>query len=91
MRQHEYSVREDRVDRLVRDMTAAEVVDWLIEYHGLKESSRETAICNIEENQRFHRLRGRIDRSSALAAIVELWLRIRHGKAIAQSTGSKEE
>jgi hypothetical protein len=73
--------RADRVDRLVHDLTAAEITAWLIEHHGLNESSRRTVEINLDESLRFHRLRGRIDRHSGWAALVELWLRVRKSRS----------
>lgn len=76
----ECNKRTDLVDRMVKDMTAAEVVIWLIEHHGLKEASRDIVESNLTEQMRWHRLRGRLDRTPWLAAVVELWLRSRGAK-----------
>jgi len=58
----EFTKRPDEYDRLVRDMTAAELVDWMIKYHKLPVDARHTVLHNLEEQYRYHRLRGRLDR-----------------------------
>jgi hypothetical protein len=67
--------RTDPVDRLVKDISAEEIVDWMIEYHGLSKDSRRTVVSNLRDNLHFHRLRGRLDRTPWLANLVELWIR----------------
>lgn len=71
----ECNKRPDPVDRLVKDLKAEEMVDWLIEYHGLRPESRRTVELNLRESLHFHRLRGRLDRTPWLANLIELWIR----------------
>lgn len=75
MKTLEMHARTDPVDSLVSDMTATEIVDWMIEFHGLPESSRETVENNLKSQLHWHRLRGRLDRYPAWAALAELLLR----------------
>ncbi len=69
--------REDLVDRLVHDSKPSEFVEWMVKYHGLPESSRRTVEINLQETFHYHRLRGRLDRWPAWAALAELILRRR--------------
>lgn len=74
MKDAECNLRKDPVDRLVRDLTAEEMVDWLIEYKGLPEHSRENTIANLQEQFNWHRLRGRLDRIPTLLVLADLIL-----------------
>lgn len=67
--------RMDPVDRLVSDLTPEEFVDWLIEYHDLPEPARGVVTDNLTRQFHTHRLRGRLDRWPAWAALAELLLR----------------
>jgi hypothetical protein len=51
----------DPVSKLVRAMSAKEIVDWLVKHHGLNERSKETVEMNLREQMRWHRLQGRLD------------------------------
>ena len=42
-------------------------VDWLIEYKGMPEASRENTIANLREAFRNWELKGRLDRSPSLS------------------------
>lgn len=64
--------RVDPVSRMVRDLTAQEFVDWLIEYHGLPAASASTVEMNLREQYKWHRLQGRLDRSGAALVVAEL-------------------
>lgn len=66
--------REDPVLRAVRDLTAKEVVEWLVKYKGLPESSADNVESNLREQFKWHRLQGRLDHNSTAALIAELWL-----------------
>ncbi|MES2685716.1 MAG: hypothetical protein V4706_02780 [Pseudomonadota bacterium] len=68
------NLRTDPVDRLVKDLSAEETVDWLIEYKGLPESSRENVVTNLKGNLNAHRLRGRLDHWPIIATLVQIWL-----------------
>lgn len=68
--------RKDPVDQMVRDMTAKEVVDWLVEYHRLPKSSASTVESNLREQFKWHRLQGRLDRGG-FALIVACMLNMR--------------
>lgn len=77
----EANLRKDPVDRLVADLRAEEFVAWMVEYHGLPTSSAGTVTTNLREQLHWHRLRGRIDRWPAWAALAELLLRRRRHNA----------
>ena len=62
--------REDRVDRLVHDLSARHFVAWLVEYKGLNESVSENVESNLDDLLRAHRLRGRLDRGGLWAVII---------------------
>lgn len=64
--------REDPVACMVRDMTAEEMVAWMVEYHGLNAGSARTVIINLAEQYRWHRLQGRLDRNTTAGLIAEL-------------------
>lgn len=68
--------RKDPVERMVHDLTAAEMVEWLIEYHGLDKGSAETVEINLREQLKWHRLQGRLDRGGFALIAAEL-LRMR--------------
>lgn len=68
--------RIDPVARMVKDLTAEEVVNWMIESHGLSENSRNTVTFNLKEQFKWHRLQGRLDRRPFWIFMAEL-LRIR--------------
>lgn len=67
------NLREDPVSRLVRDLTAEEVVGWLVQYHGLRKESADSVIMNLREQFRWHRLQGRLDAHPTAAIIAEMW------------------
>lgn len=58
---------KDPVERLVRDCTAKEMVDWMIKHHGLPKGSAETVRSNLDQQFRHHNLRGRLQ-AGALTA-----------------------
>ena len=82
MKKRKCDENPDPVSRLVRDLTAEEMVAWLVEYKGLPESSAENVTMNLREQYRWHRLQGRLDRSLMAAAIAELLLMRRSPKAL---------
>ena len=65
--------RCDVVDRMIRDSSPEEFVDWMIKYHNLPQGSAETIICNLREQFKWHRLQGRLDRLPTAAVIAEVW------------------
>lgn len=76
----DFETRADKVDSKVVDLTPEEFVDWLIEYKGLPEGSKENVICNLREQFHWHELRGRLWRgtiASVLSVVIYKWLRIR--------------
>lgn len=73
--------RKDPVARLVMDMTPHEVVQWMIEYHGLPFVCAETIERTLREQFKFHRLQGRLDQRSNLAILADL-LRLRQSVKI---------
>lgn len=58
---------KDPVARKVRDTTAKEFVDWMVKYHGLPKSSVSTVLVNLDEQFKYHNLRGRLQ-AGALTA-----------------------
>ena len=64
--------RKDPVARLVRDLTAEEMVGWLVKYHGLPEGESSIVMSNLKEQYKWHRLQGRLDRSRPLRTLA--WL-----------------
>lgn len=71
--QHASSLRDDPVDRMIADCTATEFVDWLIWRGSAEESDKNTLISNLNEQFKWHRLQGRLDRRPGLAVLAELW------------------
>lgn len=59
--------RKDRVSRKIRNVTAKELVDWMIEYHGLPKGSRDTVTRNLQEQFDWHRIQGRLEANKPLA------------------------
>ena len=64
--------RRDPVARMVLDLSAQEVVDWLIEFHGLDKGSAKTVEMNLREQFKWHRLQGRLDRGGVAVIVAEL-------------------
>lgn len=64
--------RNDPVERMVRDMTAKEFVEWLVEHHNLPKGSAETVEMNLREQYKWHRLQGRLDRGGTAMVIAEM-------------------
>lgn len=52
MKTNEREMRKDPVARMVCDLSAEEVVGWLIEFHGLDKSSAQTVEMNLREQFR---------------------------------------
>jgi hypothetical protein len=71
-----FDKRRDPVSRMVRSLTAEEIVDWLVEYHGLPPNSASTVKTNLREQLKWQRLQGRLDRLPVVAVIAKL-LRLR--------------
>jgi hypothetical protein len=57
---------------MVRDLTPAEFVQWLVEYHGLPAESANTAESNLREQLKWHRLQGRVERGGVALVIAEM-------------------
>lgn len=72
MKDLECQKRKDPVARMISDITALEVVEWLIEFHGLDKSSAETVERNLREQFKWHRLQGRLDRGGFAVVMAEL-------------------
>jgi len=86
----EMDKRPDPVSRLVRNIEAREMVQWLVQYHGLPESSAETVESNLREQFKWHRLQGRLDARPIAAVIAELFA-MRHSPMILNTpTGASE-
>lgn len=66
--------RKDPVEQLVRDCSAAEMVEWLVKYKHLHPNEAENVEINLREQFRWHRLQGRLDRCNTAAIIAELLL-----------------
>ncbi len=66
--------RDDPVTRVVRDLSAEEMVEWLVDYHGLPKESADTVLLNLREQYRWHRLQGRLDRNTTAGLVAELLL-----------------
>lgn len=66
--------RTDPVERLVRDCSAQEMVEWMVKHHGLNPDWAETIEINLREQFRWHRLQGRLDRCGTALVIAELLL-----------------
>jgi len=66
--------RSDPVARMVRDLTADEFVAWLVEYHGLPQSSASTVEMNLREQYKWHRLQGRLDQNTTAGLVAQLFL-----------------
>ncbi len=64
--------RDDPVDRLVRDCTPAEFVEWLVKYKKLPPEQAENVEINLREQFKWHRLQGRLDRPSFAAVLAQL-------------------
>lgn len=64
--------REDPVERLVTDCTAAEFVQWLVKSHNLPEGSAKTVEMNLREQFRWHRLQGRLDTHPTALVVAQL-------------------
>jgi hypothetical protein len=56
----------DPVQDITQALSSKAMVDWLVEHHGLKESSRVTVEMNLRGQFRWHRLQGRLDRGGWL-------------------------
>lgn len=69
---HTCTQRKDPVARMVRDMTAQDVVNWLVEYHGLPKSSADTVEMNLREQFKWHRLQGRLDQNTTAGLVAQL-------------------
>lgn len=76
--------RVDPVERLVRDLSAEEMVEWMVKYHGLPKSNADTVISNLREQYRWHRLQGRLDHRPFLILLAELW-GLRRGPSILET------
>lgn len=59
--------KKDPVERIIRNMTAKEFVDWLVEYKGLPNGSAENVRMNLDEQFKYHNLQGRLN-AGALTA-----------------------
>jgi hypothetical protein len=57
----------------VRDLTAEEFADWLIQSHGANEGSRSTIEIALRSQFKWHRLQGRLDQRSTAAVIAEIF------------------
>lgn len=68
----EMDKRDDPVDRMLRDCTAGEFVEWMVRYHGLSTDSAKTIEINLREQFKWHRLQGRLDRPSALTVLAQI-------------------
>jgi hypothetical protein len=73
----------DCIDDMVRALSAERMVDWLIQSHGLKPTSRDTVLINLREQFRWHRLQGRLDHAPSIAVLAEVWGLRQSTKAIA--------
>jgi hypothetical protein len=82
--------RRDPVARMVSDLSAQEVVEWLIEYHGLNEESAKTVEMNLREQFKWHRLQGRLDRGGFAVIVAEL-LRLRRSPMTLEKPSREEK
>lgn len=83
------NTRPDPVARMVRDLSPEEIVAWMVEYHGLPESSTQTVIINLREQYKWHRLQGRLDNNTTAGLVAELLLMRRSPMLLkTPSTGS---
>lgn len=78
----EFTKRSDPVARQVSSLTAEEVVEWLVKYHGLQPSSADTVTSNLRSQFRWHRLQGRLDQRPTAALIAQLLLMRQSVKAL---------
>ena len=90
MKTFEAHERTDPVARMVTDLTAEEMTDWLIEHHGLNESSRQTVESNLREQFRWHRLQGRLDRDDTAKTVAELLSMYRPPETLESPNRKKE-
>ena len=90
MKNAECNERKDPVERMVHDLSAEQMVEWLIEYHGLDKFSAETVEMNLREQFRWHRLQGRLDRDDLAATMAEL-LNMRQSPLLLESPHRKAE
>ena len=65
--------RPDPVDRMIRDLTPAETVAWLVRYKGLSEDVADNVESNLRESFKWQRLQGRLDQTPWLAVLASLW------------------
>lgn len=65
--------KRDPVNRMIRNLTAAEFVAWLVEYHGLPHHAAETVEMNLREQLKWQRLQGRLDRRPAISVIAQIF------------------
>lgn len=63
----------DPVDAKIAAMTPEAITDWLVTFHGLPSTSRDTVARNLREQFKFHRLQGRVDQRPALAVLMEIF------------------
>ena len=74
--------KKDPIERMVRNLSAEEMVDWLIKYKGMHEECRQNVTQNLREQFRWHRLQGRLDRSTTAALIAQMLLMRQSAKAL---------
>jgi hypothetical protein len=65
--------RTDPVARMVRDMTAKEFVEWMVEHHALPAGSASTVESNLREQYKWHRLQGRLDNNPTASLLATLF------------------
>lgn len=66
---------KDPVDKMIRDCSAEEFIQWLIDYHELPNNSlKECIISNLKDQFKWHRLQGRLDTRPTAAVIAEIFL-----------------
>lgn len=57
---------DDPVQNMVPAFSAHGMTDWLVNHHHLPEGSRKTVESNLQEQFRWHRMQGRLDRGGWL-------------------------
>lgn len=75
-------LRKDPVGRMVCDLTAKELVDWMVKYHKLPVDSASTVEMNLREQYKWHRLQGRLDRGFKVLFAIAGLLRIRQNAMV---------
>lgn len=83
--------RKDPVSRLVRDLTPHEVVQWLIDCHGLPFRAAKTVEMNLREQFKYHRLQGRLDHRGNLALLADIFRMRQSAKVMERNPAEFED